>query len=176
MKADRLKKLKLKLILSIVSPILIVSLIIFSLSPTGKNFIKSFYLNLELEDFRGYSENYDYSVTFFDVETSDCSLIKIKDKYVLVDTSDPLNADYIKLTLKSANIDHLEAIFISHFDTDHSGSLLSIIEEIGVNCVYFPSFSNQFSPVLAGIKFKVSRSGFPPSLAMYFFKYSVTEA
>lgn len=81
-----------------------------------------------------------YSVTFFDVGQGDCALIKTPGNHnFLIDTG-PSGSTTMS-ALKSAGVNKLDAVFISHTDSDHSGALGEILENIPVVKVVFPHYN-----------------------------------
>lgn len=79
----------------------------------------------------------DFSVSFINVGSADCTLIKCGDKSVLIDGGTNLVTDKITAYLKRSSVTHLDAVIVSHPDSDHIGSLPDIIDEFGTGVVYF---------------------------------------
>ncbi len=71
----------------------------------------------------------DY-VIFLDVGQGDSALIKTDNKYYMIDCYN--SYDY----LVKKNIRKIEAIFITHGDSDHFGDVLEIVENIDVSYIY----------------------------------------
>ncbi|MFC1693969.1 DNA internalization-related competence protein ComEC/Rec2 [Candidatus Latescibacterota bacterium] len=82
------------------------------------------------------------SVYFFDVGQGDAALIGYGEtRYFLVDTgpeygSFDAGASLIVPSLKNLGISHLDGIFLSHTDSDHSGGLDSVVETIRVDHIF----------------------------------------
>ena len=78
-------------------------------------------------------------ITFINVEQSDCSLVQSGTTAFLVDCGTEYmgKAEAVDYLLRNG-IDSLDAIFISHFDTDHSGGLINILENVEASVVYIP--------------------------------------
>ena len=86
--------------------------------------------------------NKNLEVIMFDVENADCFLVKTpKNKYILIDTGRKTyrgissGAAVVNKYLKNERISELELIIITHFDIDHSGGALDILENTKVNKV-----------------------------------------
>ncbi len=76
----------------------------------------------------------DFSVSFINVGSADCTLIKCGS--VLIDGGTNLVTDKITAYLKRSSVTHLDAVIVSHPDSDHIGSLPDIIDEFGTDVVY----------------------------------------
>ncbi len=83
-------------------------------------------------------------IIFFNVGNADSALIKSpQNKYYLIDTgklaynSGSSQANYIIIKyLKDNGIKELEGLILSHFDADHAGGTIDILENIKVNNLY----------------------------------------
>lgn len=84
----------------------------------------------------------DFSVSFINVGSADCTLIKCGDKSVLIDGGTNLVTDKITAYLKRSSVTHLDAVIVSHPDSDHIGSLPDIIDKFGADVVYFGKYSD----------------------------------
>ena len=71
----------------------------------------------------------NFSVSFINVGSADCTLIKCGDKSVLIDGGTNLVTDKITAYLKRSSVTHLDAVIVSHPDSDHIGSLPDVIDE-----------------------------------------------
>ncbi len=80
-------------------------------------------------------------IIFLDVGQGDSTFIKNGNSIYLIDCYNAL--DY----LDKRGISKIEAIFISHSDSDHLGDLETILKEIKVNKVYY-SFYDEVTPTL----------------------------
>jgi len=87
-------------------------------------------------------EKDELRLTYFDVGQGDACLVELpRDKSILIDTG-PNTQNYDAGTrtiipyLKRRNMKKLDAIFISHSHNDHSGGLVSLIQQFPVNHVY----------------------------------------
>ncbi len=84
-------------------------------------------------------------IIFFDSGNADNCLIKTKDnKYIMIDTGrfiypDSSSAKRITLEyLYDKNIKEIELLIVTHYDADHSGGLINLLEEIKVNKLVIP--------------------------------------
>lgn len=87
----------------------------------------------------------------FDVQNADCFLIKTpQNKYFIIDTGragyngskSQANSIIIKY-LKDRGIKNIEGLIITHFDNDHSGGAVDIMNNFNIKKVYINSFNNK---------------------------------
>lgn len=76
------------------------------------------------------------SVKFFDVGQGDSALIRYGKYNILVDTGYYDKYNSVIKYLNSQNIYRLDAVFITHDDSDHSGNVENIMSNIKVNKIY----------------------------------------
>ena len=115
-----------KLVLGVV--ILIVGLVLSTISLPGKN----------------------AEIITFDVQNADAFLIKTPmNKYFMIDTGKSgynggkSQAEYIILKyMKDKGIKTLEGLIITHFDNDHSGGAVDIMDKLNPGMVYINSLNN----------------------------------
>ncbi len=94
--------------------------------------------------------NNNFEVIAFEVGNADMFLLKSpQNKYFIVDTGRVgykgrrSQADIILLKyLKDKGIKDIEALIITHFDSDHSGGAVDVIKNLNVKCVYLNSLSD----------------------------------
>ncbi len=122
------KEFKEKRILKVILPILVIILSL-SLIPT---------------------KNRDLEITAFDVGNADCFLIKTPDnKYLMIDTArsgyrgGKAQAEIIVLKyLKDRGIKNIDSIIVTHFDNDHCGGAVSLMEGVNVSKIYVNTLSH----------------------------------
>lgn len=93
----------------------------------------------------------DLQIIAFDVQNADCFLIKTpRNKYFIIDTGRAgykgskaqANSIIIKY-LKDRGIKNIEGMIITHFDNDHSGGAVDIMQNLNVKQVYINSFEDK---------------------------------
>lgn len=93
----------------------------------------------------------DLQIITFDVQNADCFLIKTpQNKYFIIDTgragfnggNAQANSIIIKY-LKDKGIKEIEGLIITHFDNDHSGGAVDIINNLNVKSIYINSFKDK---------------------------------
>lgn len=117
-------------------------------------------------------EDIDSDVLFKDSETvawfdflqtgeSDCILIRVGDKTVLVDTADIDDAQKIKNKLSEYGITTLDCLILTHYDNDHIGSVSALMASVSVGEVYMPDYvrdSGLYRSAMAAINEHVEAS------------------
>lgn len=80
------------------------------------------------------------TVTFLNVGQADCALVETHDgNRFLVDCGTEYYGETEVVTYLNRNgIYSLDAVFISHFNSDHSGGLIPVLNEIKTDAVYVP--------------------------------------
>ena len=93
----------------------------------------------------------DLQIITFDVQNADCFLIKTpQNKYFIIDTGRAgfrgskaqANSIIIKY-LKDRGIKNIDGMIITHFDNDHSGGAVDIMNNLNVRKVYVNSFKDK---------------------------------
>jgi competence protein ComEC len=95
--------------------------------------------------------NSNLEIIAFDVQNADAFLIKTpSNKYFMIDTGrsgykdSRSQAHYIMLKyMKDRGIKNLEGLIITHFDNDHSGGAVDLIENLEVKQVYVNSLEHE---------------------------------
>lgn len=92
----------------------------------------------EIYAFCGVSKSTDseISFSFINVGSADACYIKCSGKNILIDGGTSLTADKVCAYLKRNGCTHLDAIIVSHTDSDHIGGISSIIDEFGADVIY----------------------------------------
>lgn len=86
-------------------------------------------------------KNHENEILFFDVENADAMLVKTStEKYILIDTGkapfknfSPAAERIILKYFEDAGITRLHLMILSHFDADHAGGALSVMEKIPID-------------------------------------------
>lgn len=106
------------------------------------------------------------SVEFIDVDQGDCSLIRYKNKNYLIDTGGntfknfDIGKNIVIPYLIKTGVTDLDTVFISHFDDDHSKSLVDIMDEIKINRLVF-GYINSENKLYQDIKTKAEKLNIP---------------
>lgn len=87
-------------------------------------------------------ENAPFQVTILNTEkgAADAILIKIQDKYVLMDTGLSDTGKKLKKLVESYGTDTIDYVILSHLDKDHIGGVDKIINKFNVNNIIQPNY------------------------------------
>jgi len=111
-------------------------------------------------------------ITAFDVQNADCFLVKTpKNKYFIIDTGKAAynkgssQAKIILLKyLKDRGIKNIEGVIVTHFDNDHSGGVVDILDNLNVGTLYLNNFDDD-SMTSKEIYKKVKQNGINAKIA-----------
>lgn len=82
-------------------------------------------------------------VVTIDVGQGDSLYIKMASgEDILIDAGDSSHGDEVVAELKKQNVDDLEAIVLTHGDSDHCGGMPEVFTAFNVESVYAPKFTN----------------------------------
>ncbi len=95
--------------------------------------------NIDPEDFFKGSENVMW-FDFLQTGESDCILIRVGGKTVLVDTADIDDSLRIKAKLTEYGITAIDCLILTHYDNDHIGSVSNLLTSVSVGEVYMPDY------------------------------------
>lgn len=80
------------------------------------------------------------TIEFLSTGKSDCILIRMDGRCILVDTADRNDSDLIQSTLDDYGITHIDYLILTHYDNDHIGSAAEVLERYTVGEVYMPDY------------------------------------
>lgn len=85
------------------------------------------------------------SVTFIDVGQGDCTLIRTKEKTVLIDSGEKENASDVISFLRYSEIPKLDLVIITHPHSDHCGSMAAVLQKFNADLVLMPELNTEWS-------------------------------
>lgn len=85
--------------------------------------------------------NHHASVLFINVGRADAALIQIDGLYYLIDTGSKSSALQVLDALAMYHVERLEAVFLTHTHSDHTGGLKAIAQEYEVGTLYSSAIS-----------------------------------
>ncbi|WP_315081684.1 MBL fold metallo-hydrolase [uncultured Clostridium sp.] len=85
-------------------------------------------------------EDVPFEIRVLNTGKSDCILIKINDKSIMIDTGLNKNGEQICELLKEKQIDTLEYLIITHLDKDHIGGADTVLNAAKVNNLIQPDY------------------------------------
>lgn len=128
--------------------IALVPILFFGISPIGKNLIQSAYSVTGLKGMQPLEE-YPVNVFFLDVGKADAILICLERTNILIDTGTYASGSEVKTFLKRAGVERLDALFLSHPDSDHIGGAAEILQSFPVEVCFMPDLPVQLYPASA---------------------------
>ncbi len=81
-------------------------------------------------------------ITNLDVGKADAAIIRYKDSTGMIDTGEEDDFVTIDTWLKDHDITTIDYMILSHFDKDHIGSAVQILENYPVKAVYYPDYKS----------------------------------
>ncbi len=85
----------------------------------------------------------DEYVYFINVGRGDAILIKSGGGFVLIDTGNKQNSEALVRALTAAGVTAIDALIITHNNSDHAGGIDAVTENFTVKKMYYPSLSEQ---------------------------------
>ncbi len=83
----------------------------------------------------------DYRITAVDVGQGQCLILQSKGKYYMVDCGGDSGddaADRAAQLLLSQGVFQLDGVIVTHYDLDHAGGIVQVLDRIGADKVYLP--------------------------------------
>ncbi len=87
--------------------------------------------------------NSNFAVYYLDVGQSDCTVVVCDDEVLMIDCGTYNQANTIRRSLKTLNIETVDYMVITHQHSDHFGSATTIIENWNVENVIMPQLSSE---------------------------------
>jgi len=94
----------------------------------------------------------EMEIVFFNAGKADCFLIQTENSVVLIDTGKNKMGEQIVSYCKEHEIEHIDALFITHFDKDHVGGADAVLEAVSVEKVYEPAYFSESKQYLQYIE------------------------
>jgi competence protein ComEC len=133
--AKRKSKLKKRVIYTVCTILLLVSLVISFGSSFGVPSWNEIFAYVKISANLGQG----FSLSFVDVDSADACYIKCADKNILVDTGTSLSYYKLSTYLKRYGCTHFDAIILSHPYSDHIGGTADVIKDFGTDVIYASS-------------------------------------
>ncbi len=139
-KQSKLKELKVfwkrHRLLVVLAFVLIIFLL--SLLPFSRQFMSFTEDKLNLRGVPGITKDYPLNVYFLDVGKADSIIIQLGDEFAMIDTGTVDRKDDIEVMMRKLGVERLEYLFLSHPDSDHTGSASHIISEFEIGEIIQP--------------------------------------
>lgn len=100
---------------------------------------------------------------FLDVGQAESTLITTpNNEYILVDTATPAGGDSVVKYLKTAGVEEIDYLILSHPHNDHIGGAVDVLENFDVRCVIMPNAatnSSTFDKLYSALSEEKEQSG-----------------
>lgn len=99
--------------------------------------------------------NAPLEINILETGKSDCIVITVEDKTVMIDTGLDQNGEKIADFLEKEQIDVIDYLIITHLDKDHIGGTETILNEVPVSTVIQPNYTrdtNQYKQYTEALK------------------------
>lgn len=90
--------------------------------------------------------NAPLKIDILETGKSDCIVIQIEDKTVMIDTGLEENGKKIVNFLNENNIKMIDYLIISHLDQDHVGGLPKLLDTVSINQIIQPNYTRDTKP------------------------------
>ena len=77
-------------------------------------------------------------VIMLDIGQGDAFLIKVNGYVILLDTGEKKYYEFLVQQLNTLNVEKIDALIISHMDTDHMGAATLVIQDYGIKTILAP--------------------------------------
>lgn len=129
-----------KRILRIALSVLLILVPMFGMTHAGERFWNAMFLGAKLSHFTSDLPEDRLHIHVLDVGKADCILIESPSVSVLVDTGTAAGAENVLRFLRARDIDRLDAVILSHGDSDHAGGFVPITESVPADVLYGSMF------------------------------------
>ncbi|NMS90845.1 MBL fold metallo-hydrolase [Clostridioides difficile] len=99
---------------------------------TSESYLKSEKNSVSQNNIQGNTKNTAFKTTILSTGKSDCILIEIGDKVIMIDTGEDKNGEQIVDKLKEKGINELDYLILTHLDKDHIGGVDSVLSSVKV--------------------------------------------
>ncbi len=87
------------------------------------------------------------SVHAIDVGQGDCTLVRVSDVTILIDSGERGNGDDVLEYIDDLGISRLDYVIATHPHSDHIGGLTEVMKGIDVDCLIMPEVSEDMIPI-----------------------------
>ncbi|HGM3219517.1 TPA: ComEC/Rec2 family competence protein [Clostridioides difficile] len=162
-----MKKIILKDILFLVTTLSLIAILLIvvnvtangKIKSTSESYLKSDKNNVSQNGIRSSTKsstkNTAFKTTILSTGKSDCILIEIGDKVIMIDTGEDKNGEQIVDKLKEKGINTLDYLILTHLDKDHIGGVDSVLYSVKVKNIIQANYkkdSKQYDEYINSIK------------------------
>lgn len=87
--------------------------------------------------------NSDLVVTNLDVGKADCAILQYQDTTGIIDTGTEKAYDTIDTFLSDNDIDSFDYMILTHYDQDHIGSAVKLLQKYPTDTIYIPDYESE---------------------------------
>ena len=136
---------KRRRLLERIALVALTALLVFSATPVGRAFWGRLYT---LSGFRGPVEAAPLEIHFIDVGKADAILLRCQGQAALLDAGTYASGDRVVDYLRRMGVERLEYAIASHPDSDHTGGMAQVLEEIPVEALVVYPWPNEMRQTL----------------------------
>lgn len=122
-------------LLRAVVPVLVLAVLVFSYTAPGARFWQSLLKTAGLTHFTQELEQEELHIHVIDVGKAEAILLESPEAAVLVDCGTASQGENVVRYLAACGIEKLDAVWISHPDSDHIGGLSAVLEAVPADCI-----------------------------------------
>ena len=112
-------------------------------------------------NYRKIGEDNDFVIASLNVGKADCSILAYQGSFGLIDTGTREAYDLIDKVLSLNHQQTIDYLIISHYDKDHVGSAVKLLQNYNVKEIYLPAYVSSksgYSQLMA----EIEGTNFPP--------------
>lgn len=79
-------------------------------------------------------------ITNLAIGEADCAIIQFSNKVAIIDTGEKENYEILKSNLDSMQIERVDYLILTHYDKDHVGNVVSLLDDYSVSNIYVPDY------------------------------------
>lgn len=158
-----MKKIILKDILFLVTTLSIIVILLLvtnitansKIKSTSETYLKSDKNSVSQNGIQSNTKNTVFKTTILSTGKSDCILVEIGNKVIMIDTGEDKNGKQIVDRLKEKGINTLDYLILTHLDKDHIGGVDSVLSSVKVKNIIQANYkkdSKQYDEYIDSLK------------------------
>lgn len=158
-----MRKIVLKDILFLVTTLSIIVILLLvtnittnsKIKSTNESYLKSDKNDVSQNNIQSSTKNTAFKTTILSTGKSDCILVEIGNKVIMIDTGEDKNGKQIVDRLKEKGINTLDYLILTHLDKDHIGGVDSVLSSVKVKNIIQANYkkdSKQYDEYIDSLK------------------------
>ncbi|MEN7918148.1 MBL fold metallo-hydrolase [Clostridioides difficile] len=158
-----MRKIVLKDILFLVTTLSIIVILLLvtnitansKIKSTSETYLKSDKNSVSQNGIQSNTKNTAFKTTILSTGKSDCILVEIGNKVIMIDTGEDKNGKQIVDRLKEKGINTLDYLILTHLDKDHIGGVDSVLSSVKVKNIIQANYkkdSKQYDEYIDSLK------------------------